>query len=378
MATQQQSAETVEHMFQRAFALHGEGDHAGARKIYERILSTVPRHPGALQMLASLAYYKGDAVQAEAYRDAAIKSYRGAIAQIPKDQLPAIMNLRAGLMNLLLSADQVEDAETEAEKLRIPLVPQFVSPEEWMALRQDAVAKQRPRMVINTIPKSASETVWNRLAKGLGMAQCHVSLGLFPHCVAVPARIHAFAQGGIITKEHLAPTAFNLRCLTRAGLDRIVINLRDPRQIVLSWAYFVRDEISRTPLGPLWRQTCPPASVLNSDFAALLDWCVDHYLPQVVAFMEGWQRIESDTASGLQVLFTTFEDFRADPPAYFQGILAFHDTPLDSFDTAAEAQDGHLRRGETDEWRSVFTAAQKKRANAAIGEDLLARFGWQR
>jgi len=371
-------AANVERMFQRAFALHGQGAHDDARAIYEQIFSAVPGHPGTLQMLAALAFYQGDAVQGEAYRDKALRNYRHAMAQIPPQQIPALMNLRAGLMNLLLSADETEAAAAEAKRLQLPLQPMFAQPQEWQRLRNQAIRNRRPRIVLNTIPKSASETVWNRLAKGLGMAQCHVSLGLFPNCMAVPGRVREFAKGGIVTKEHLAPTRFNVRSLTDAGIDRLVLHLRDPRQVLLSWAYFVRDDIAQTPLGPLWRQTCPPAAYLQGDFNALLDWCVDRYLPQVVAFIEGWAAIADDPDTPLSVRFSTFEHFLEAPEDHLRDILAFYEQPLDVMDTRADAADGHFRRGKRDEWRDALTAEQKARANAQLPAWILERFGWSR
>lgn len=378
--TQAGVAANVERMFQRAFTLHGQGHHDAARAIYEQIFSAVPGHPGTLQMLAALAFYQGDEVQAGAYRDKALRNYRQAIAQMPPQQLPAIMNLRAGLTNLLLSADEMAAAETEARRLQLPLNPLFAQPQEWQKLRREAIRKQRPRIVLNTIPKSASETVWNRLAKGLGMAQCHISVGLFPNCMAVPWRVREFAKGGIVTKEHLAPTTFNVRSLVDAGIDRLVLHLRDPRQVLLSWAYFVRDDIAQTPLGPLWRQTCPPAAYLQGDFGALLDWCVDSYLPHVVAFIEEWMRIADDPEIPLDVRFSTFERFLEAPRDHLADLLAFYDTPADAIDEQAQewAADGHYRRGEREEWRDVLTPDQKARANAQLPGTVMERLGWSR
>jgi hypothetical protein len=370
------AAVTVEQAFQRAFQLHGQGELRQARRIYESIYHKVRGHPGSLQMLASIAYHEGDTTSAEVYRDRAIENYRAAIRDIPATQVGPIMNMRAGLMNLLLSADRVEEAAREARTLRLPLNPMFAEPDDWQTLRAEALQAGRPTILVNTIPKSASETLWNRLASGLRMAQCHVSLGLFPNCMLVPHRMREAARGGIVTKEHLAPTAFNVRELRRAGVDRLVLQLRDPRQVVLSWAHFVRDDISRTPLGPLWRQTCPPAERLTGDLGGLIDWCIDHYLPRVIAFIEGWQRIDADPDSGLSVLHTTFEEWLDDRAAVIRRILDFHAIPDAEAVLEADAADGHFRKGKRDEWREVFTEAQIQRANAQIPAALRERFGW--
>jgi len=359
-------------LLQTAIQTHQAGERARARSLYERVLTMAPRHPVALQMLAAVEYLDGNDVRAEAYRDTALTSYREAVEQYPDATPP-----RAGYVNLLLAAGRVREAEQHAPHLALDLNPYRHTVAEFNRRRHAAHDAGHPPICINTIPKSASESIWNRLADRLDMAQCHVSIGLFPNCTAVPFRVAELGAGGICTKEHLAPTAFNVQTLVQSGVTRIVLHLRDPRQVALSWAHFVRDDVSATPLGPLWRDTCPPASVLNGDFAGLLDWCVDHYLPLVVDFIRGWQAIDADPASGLSVLFTTFESFVADPEAYLSSVLSFYG--LDAGDAAATAsEDVHLRSGRTEEWRSVLSSEQQRRARATIGADILDAFAWPR
>jgi len=357
-------------LLQTAIQTHQAGDLAQARSLYERVLTMAPRHPVALQMLAAVEYLDGNVVRADAYRDTALKSYQEAVEQYPDATPP-----RAGYVNLLLAAGEVREAEQHAARIGLDLNPYRHAIAEFNRRRRAAHDAGHPPICINTIPKSASESIWNRLADRLDMAQCHVSIGLFPNCMAVPFRVAELGAGGIVTKEHLAPTAFNVRTLVEAGVDRLVVHLRDPRQVALSWAHFVRDDVSATPLGPLWRDTCPPAEVLDGGFEGLLDWCVDHYIPLVVAFIRGWQAVNADGESGLSVLFTTFESFVADPEAYLARVLAFYG--LDSSDTGAPpSEDVHLRTGRTEEWRSVLSTEQQRRARAGIGEDILETFGW--
>lgn len=356
-----------------AYRYHQAGEIKEAKRIYERLVSAIPHHPPALSMLASIAYLEGDDIQAEAYLDHAIKGYENLCAE-----QPGVLGLQAGLVNLLLAAERLDRAREIVAGLDLPVNPLRLDPDAFARRRGAARRKGLPPILINTIPKSASESIWNRLAEGLGMAQCHLSIGLFPHCVAVPHRVQELAGGGIISKEHLAPTADNVATLRAAGIDRLVVHLRDPRQTTLSWAHFVRDDISKTLLGPLWRQSCPPAKVLNGGFEGLLDWCIDHYLPLAVDFMQGWRRIHDDPDQPIQVLFQTFEGFRTDPDGYFARTLAFYDIDPATFARDAEAKDVHLRKGSLDEWREVYSRDQQTRAARIVGPDLLEAFGWPR
>jgi hypothetical protein len=310
-------------------------------------------------------------VQADVYRNAALKGYRGVMQHAPDNQ-----QMRASLVNLLLSAGEVAEAQHYARDLVLPLNPFRASREDGTERRRIAMERGRPVVLINTIPKSASESIWNRFSDALGLVQCHVSIGFFPNCTAVPRRLHELALGGISSKEHLAPNAYNARTLVDSGVDKMVVHLRDPRQATLSWAHFVRDEISKTPMGPLWRETCPPRDVLDGPLDGLLDWCIDNYLPQVVAFMQGWQRIAEDSDIPLDILFCTFEAFRTRPESYFDRLCGFYE--LSDLDGASfvEGEDGHFRKGRVDEWRDAFSREQQERAAQLIGKDLLNRFDW--
>jgi hypothetical protein len=73
----------------------------------------------------------------------------------------------------------------------------------------------------------------------------------------------------------------------------------------------------------------------------------------------------------------SFESFRAEPAAYFERVLEFYAVPRERFAADAQAEVVHLRKGEIDEWRGVFTEAQRRRAWDSIPEDLAEAFGWQ-
>lgn len=373
MFRQQQQRITPDQALQDAYRRHQAGDLHGAKGIYEQLLSAIPHHPAALTMLASIAYLEGNDIQAEAYRDTALRNYREAVKQAPQERA-----LRAALVNILLAADRPDEARDYLAALDLPLNPLRHDRNTFYQRRLAAREEGLPPILLNTIPKSASESIWNRLAEGLNLGQCHVSIGLFPHCTAVPFRMKMFSEGGIIAKEHLAPDEHNVAQLAGIGVERMLVHLRDPRQITLSWAHFVRDDISHTLLGPLWRQSCPPAKVLNGDLSEILDWCIETYLPRVVAFMTGWQRIAADPATPLAVEFQTFERFRTDPDGYFRTALKFYGLDGERYGPDENAADVHLRQGSLDEWREVFNSQQKRRAEALIGPELLDAFGWPR
>ena len=364
---------SINAAFETARNLLAAGELDQAKRIYGQILGNIPHHTESLTMLASIAYQQGDDIQAQAYVDRAIEIYREVLPAMPGN-----LHVRGPLVNLLLARDRTAEAQALSADLMLPLNPIRASADEFVRRRRQSVERGLPAMLINTLPKSASESIWNRLAEGLDMAQSHLSVGLFPDCCLLPARVQSAAEGGLIAKEHIPATAHNIAALANNGIDRVVFHVRDPRQAALSWAHFVRDDVSMRLMAPIWRKVVPPVEVLRGDFSGLLDWCVDRYLPIQTAFIQGWLEVAADRDRRLEVLFLTFEEFLAQPEAYFERLLDFYDIDRSLFAADADAETVHLRKGQTDEWREVLGRAQQDRAWDLLPATMVEAFGWQR
>ncbi|MCG8360631.1 MAG: tetratricopeptide repeat protein [Kiloniellales bacterium] len=367
-----QQLPTTAEFYELARNHQSAGDLERAKRLYGQILLSVPHHAESLTMLASIAYQQGDDVQAEAYLDQAVKIYRAVL-----DQMPQNLRVRAPLANLLLARGKLAEAEAAVGELMLPLNPIRATPETFVARRRSGIDRGLPTMVINTVPKSASESIWNQLAEGLGLGQCHLSLGLYPDCCLIPARVHSAAEGGLVVKEHIRATPHNVGQLAQEGLNRLVFHVRDPRQATLSWAHFVHDDVSMRLMGPVWRKIVPSADTLRADLSGLIDWCIEQYLPLLIEFMAGWIELERDSSSPLDLLFLTFEKFRTEPDAYFGEILRFYDIDPKLFASDAQADVVHLRKGLLDEWREVFSPDQQARAWSLIPKDMATAFGWE-
>jgi hypothetical protein len=212
LSQQAQHGFDLDQTFLTARQQQAEGCLDEAKRLYGKIMGRVPHHAESLVMLASVAYQQGDEVQAEAYLDRAIGIYQAVLKQMPD-----LLRVHAPLVNVLLARRRPSEAESHAETLQLPINPIRAEPAEFERRRRDGIARKLPAMLINTVPKSASESIWNKLAEGLGLAQGHLSLGLFPDCCLLPHRARAAAQGGLIAKEHISATPFNLKPPARSA-----------------------------------------------------------------------------------------------------------------------------------------------------------------
>ncbi len=368
------NAFTPEQALHAARGHHAAGDLEAARAMYRRVLELTPGHPDALAMLGSIAYQSGDDDEAAAAQvDAAIAGYRRMLLRAPDGHA-----IRAALANLLLARGHAAEAEAVIAKAQFDFVPVRATAAEFEARRRAAKDRGLPPILINAVPKSASESIWNRIAAGLGMAQGHISLGLFPDCLAIPHRVRGLAGGGVAAKEHMPATPYNLTTLAAGGVDRVVVHLRDPRQSTLSWAHFLEGDVRSRLLAPLWRKTTPGAALFRLPFEAQIDWHIDSYLPIVMDFVDGWVAAGEASDNAVAVAFLSFETFKRDPGAYFGEVLAFHGIDPAAFADDANAEVIHLRKGAVDEWREVFTPEQQERAWQRIPPHLAERFGWRR
>ena len=350
---------------------HQAGALADAKELYRLIMESQPNNTEAMTLMASLLYREGADQDAAELLDRAIELYANTVRMQGNSA-----SVVAPLVNLLLARDRGFEAEARTQSLDFPVLPVRATQEAFESRRRAAIAAGRQAMLITTVPKSASESIWNKLAEGLSLGQCHLSLGLFPDCCLLPSRVRFAASGGLIVKEHIAATAHNRKTLVEYGLDRLVVHLRDPRQALLSWVHFVRDDVSQRLLAPLWRKIVPPSDVFSRSLEAQLDWGIDHYLPHLIDFVRDWAAADEDPESGLRVHFASFERFRLDPEGYIDGVLAFYDIDKAAFRQDSEAEVVHLRKGLIDEWREVFTPAQKERAWSLIPDEMAERHGW--
>lgn len=348
-----------------------KGDLIHAAGLYDKVLESVPLQPQALTMRASIAYRQGEDALGDDLIDRAIEALKLAL-----DAMPPEAPEQAGLANLLLARGRGDEAARLLRHVELPVRPMRANTADFTARCERARAKGAPSILMTTMPKSASESLWNILAAGLDFGQCHMTIGLFPHCCLVSSRLRELAKGGIVAKEHVLPIEANLAMIADAGIDKVLVHLRDPRQAVLSWAHFVKNDVGMCMLAPIWRQIVPPAAVLNGELNDVIDWCIDHYLPLLVDFAERWRQLAVSDATEMTIHCMTFERFVADRSAYLGKLLDIYD--LAAFNEAAieQASTIYWRRGRVDEWRDVLSTDQRRRASEALPAALGGHFGW--
>ena len=385
---------------------HIAGDLHSAERVYRRVLAETPDDPVALFALGGLLHQKGR----EHYDEA-----RGLIERsLALD--PTNPKSQYGYGVLLMALDHAEEAiaayrraiefeplsATSYNRIGVPLID-LGQTDELVALydqalnnypdleiertkrfrefQSDAIGRGIPPILFATMPKSGSIYIANRLVNAFTAPFCRISLSLFPVDPIVPSWLAAFALGGAVCQEHLNAGPRNLELLQRHGVTRLIVHVRDPRQATLSWTHHV--ETLTDDAAYLRRRLTPPlpADYDGLNFSRKLDWQIGHHLPLLMEWLTPWVDMADDAARGLAVLFTHYEVFRRSEDDFFAELRRFYG--VENADFAANPADltserFHFRKGRTDEWREVFSEAQRNAAWTRMPSRLNERFGWAR
>ena len=234
-------------------------------------------------------------------------------------------------------------------------------------LRQAAMARGLPSALLVAQNKSASTTVGNIFSSGFGLPTVLYSL---VNLRVVLPWLQDYLKGGACYVTHLLPLPQNIDLFVAAGVQSIIVHVRDPRQWVLSMAAHNR-RYAHLVL-PSWREASRggPANTIH--------FVIRELLPDAIAWIDGWMKAREK----LTVNFTTFEEFVRDKDKFLDRILALYGGDTRFFDgkKAFEEQSGvdyHRRLGLIDEWKSALTRQQVEYVNSLIPNEFWNLFGWE-
>src|SRR5262249_32051015 len=145
-----------------------------------------------------------------------------------------------------------------------------------------------------------------------------------------------FAKGGACYTTHLYPYVRNIERLKRAGVSRLIVHVRDPRQRLLSMIHHV-ERYSDAYLG-LKQNAFADALIVEK-----IEGLMSFYLHSIW-WLQGWVEAEES----LEILFSTYEDFVRDRNAFVDRYIQFYGGPIQHFRedhalTLHEGTDYHYR-----------------------------------
>jgi len=180
---------------------------------------------------------------------------------------------------------------------------------------------------------------------------------------------------GFVFGSHMQASYHNMQVLKDAGIDRITVLLRDPRDAFVSWVHHLRN------LGPAARNYHSKIYHIPRDY---YDWPLEEqfayqlrsFLPTVVNWVEGWLDYYASSDKDIDVLFVYYDELKHEPARYIRRIAKFHD--LGQVDVsevpAAEVGKLHFRVGEHEQWRQEFSQTDQELVEGLMQDRLLRGF----
>lgn len=253
---------------------------------------------------------------------------------------------------------------------------------ELTRVRASVEAMRLPAILVVSVVKSGTVFTRQALAKGLGVGVEPIGFGYFPRSLVELPKLKTFSRAGNkIGYSHVDASEANLQILSRF-LDRWIVHIRDPRSVLLSWVHHMNrlySERNNDEFQHLYVSPAPPDEYFAQPLAQQIDWNIENFLPNVVAWTREWLQVVDSGKHN--ILLTNYSELVRDEGKYLARILDFYGIPRGRWSRpviAKTLQESHFRTGTEDEWMATFAPDQIARANAAIGEGLFARLGWLR
>jgi hypothetical protein len=238
--------------------------------------------------------------------------------------------------------------------------------EYFIRLREEHIQNGLPSMLLVTQGKSASVSISNLFTSGFHLPS--ISYSLVTQAI-VPAWLTDYLRGGACYVTHLIPRPSIIDALVEAGVKKMIIHVRDPRQTMVSMFHHI-PRYTSIMSNVDWSGT----EVGTSEYRYSSLW--EFFLFQL-NWIEGWIR----ASERIDILFSTFEQFVTDRDEFIERYLDFYGADRRYFNREhALAQhagtDYHFRKGATDEWKEALPKDMAERMSLLIPAHVKQRFGW--
>jgi len=255
----------------------------------------------------------------------------------------------------------------------------WIASEAGADLRRQQSARagpSRPPILIVAMQKSASEYIRDTLLQALEIPLIYPTVGTIPCDRFVPSALRQLALGRALCRTHA--DAGDIAAVTEAGIGRIVVHVRDPRQVTISWTHMMRRlQAEEFKYSASMYDPPVPDPFREWPFEQQLAWSFAHYFPQQMKWLDGW--VSAIEGGGpLDILLTTYDEFHRDQDGYFQRLLDhFGITDRRSSDLRPQdpADTRNFRAGDLEEWKQILTPDIRRGLWPHMAR-FEKRFGW--
>ncbi len=234
--------------------------------------------------------------------------------------------------------------------------------------QMEAIGYARPGALVVSLPKSASAFMSQAISDIFEVPIIRSSLGEGMRSFVVARWASQIAEGGAVTHEHFQALPVNIDALSRSGINKIWILVRDPRDA----AYSLRKMDGAYDLGSVM----PSQLADDSEGSKNQQFIVDcRYFTQ---WISDWIDASLQTDLSFEISFITYDELTTDLPLVIAKMFSGHlnaelsgrvKSFLSQWDADSEVR-RNFRSGKGREWCSQHSAETIEEVNAAIPESV--------
>jgi tetratricopeptide (TPR) repeat protein len=190
----------------------------------------------------------------------------------------------------------------------------------------------------------------------------------------------------ILVYDHVPANSYN-RFIISLLFDRLIVNVRDPRQALLSFVHHLNREkgiyyCQYSNFIDLFKLMQFPKSYFDLPLTEQITWQLENwFFPAAIQWIDGWLNALEDPSFNPKILLTKYETLVVNPKEFFKKILDFLEIEESKFTMPEKPKfqkESHYRQGQIDEWRKVFTPEHIEKVNSMIPDRFFDKFGWQK
>ncbi len=246
--------------------------------------------------------------------------------------------------------------------------------------QQKAIERGLPTVCINTMLKSGTGFLTKILQEQLDLPQYFITLRGSPNDWLLPGYTQKFAQGGSLSVQHMDASERNMDILAEAGVQKIYLHVRDPRQATVSYMHHLENNL----VGEIyalrnWIQPFLPCNYPKMSWKEKTAWHAKNHVIGLIHWVQEWVTA-AENDDRFEILMIDFNEFRTHEVATINRILTFFriDYQVTESDLPKKKDVPHFRAGRNEEWREVFNERQQEIIWELMPDKLCARFGWKR
>jgi hypothetical protein len=237
-----------------------------------------------------------------------------------------------------------------------------------------------PPVIVITLRKSGSIYLVQALRQILQVPRVRLGSYGFTEPVVFPKGWKQVKLGACVAQEHLPPLNHIVSALSFVT-PAINVHLRDPRRALVSWIGHLDNhlEAGRMIEALAFAEYVVPEGYMAWNFEQRLEWHIQHVLPRMVDWIQGWIRVHDAPSSELKIVLTTLEELQRNPVDCIRRLLDGLQIDIDESwikvkDPAIGQAD--IRRDPKMDRKALYSPKLWDQATEMVPRDLRERFGW--